>query len=122
MHLAIFDITGGILTAAGLSMVGLALLWKRGKIIKQFEAGLDRSKEQFHQELQAKLSVDFRGVYNDIEKVFQGFFDYLRFRQEELNPQLKLLAEIKTALLALHNEVNGRFARSRALTGNESPA
>jgi len=105
IKVALFDITGGVLTAIGLSIAGIALLWKRGRIIEQFEDGLDKGKEEFHQELKDKLAVDLRVVYSEMEKVFQDFFDYLRFREQELKPQLDLLEKVKAEILHLALEV-----------------
>jgi hypothetical protein len=105
IKVALIDITGGVLTAIGLSIAGIALLWKRGRIIEQFEDGLDKGKEKFHQELKDKLAVDLRVVYSEMEKVFQDYFDYLRFREQELKPQLDLLEKVKAEILHLALEV-----------------
>ena len=105
VHVTLLDITGGVLTVVGLSIAGIAILWKRGRIINQFESGLDKGKEQFHQELKEKLAVDLRVVYSEIEKVFRGFFDYLQFREQELKPQIELLDGVKADLLHLATEV-----------------
>jgi ribosome biogenesis GTPase A len=104
-HVAFVDITGGVLTAVALSIAGITLLFKRGRIIDQFERGLDKGKEQFHQELKEKLAVDLRVVYSEIEKIFQGFFDYLQLREQELKPQIALLDGVKADLLRLDAEV-----------------
>ena len=101
VKVAFVDITGGVLTLIGLSIATISLLWKRGRIIDQFERGLDQHKEKFHQELKEKLAVELRVVYGEIEKVFQGFFDYLTFCEQELKPQLDLLREVKAELLHL---------------------
>ena len=103
--LALFDITGGILTAIGLSIAGITLLWKRGRVIEQFESGLDKGKKQLEEELKAKLSVNLRGVYREIEKVFQSFFDDIKIREDELRPQMTLLEKSKTDLLTLSGEI-----------------
>jgi len=105
VHVTLVDIAGGVLTVVGLSIAGIAVLWKRGRIIEQFENGLDKGKEQFHRELKEKLAVDLRVVYSEIEKVFRTFFDYLQFREQELKPQLALLDGVKADLLHLAVEV-----------------
>ncbi len=85
----------------GLSIATISLLWKRGRIIDEFERGLDQGKEKFQQELKEKLAVELRVVYREIENVFQAFFDYLTFREQELKPQLDRLKEVKAELLHL---------------------
>jgi hypothetical protein len=66
---------------------------------------LDKGKEQFHQELKEKLGVLLRVVCSEIEKSFQGFFDYLQFREQELKPQLALEGRVIADLLHLATEV-----------------
>ncbi len=105
LKLLIFDITGGILTTIGLSVAGFTLLFKRGSIIKQFEDGLDKGKMQLEEELKAKLGVSLRGAYREIEKVFQGFFDDIKIRGDELQPQMTSLEKSKADLLALSGEI-----------------
>ncbi len=112
---ALVDITGGVLTMIGLSIAGVALLWKRGQIISQFENGLEEGKERLCLELQERLAVDLRVVYSEIEKVFQAFFDYLQFREQELTPQLTVLDEVKRDLLRLALEAGNKTTEAAAL-------
>lgn len=55
--------------------------------------------------MKEKLAVDLRVVYSEIEKIFQGFFDYLQLREQELKPQIALLDGVKADLLRLDAEV-----------------
>ena len=81
------------------------MLWNRGKVVEQFEAGLEDGKKKLEEELREKLAVSLRGVYREIEQVFQGFFDYIKIREDELRPQIALLEKSKTELLTLAGEV-----------------
>ncbi|MBD3290367.1 GTP-binding protein, partial [candidate division KSB1 bacterium] len=53
-HGAFFDVTGGILTSVGVVVAGGVLIFKKGKIIRTFEKGLDRGKKQFEEEMEKK--------------------------------------------------------------------
>jgi hypothetical protein len=99
--LAILDITGGTLTAIGLSVAGFMLLWRRRQVIQEFEMGLERGKEEFHSEIKEKLSSEFRGIYNEVRNAFQPFFDDITLRQKELEPQLAKLETITMELASL---------------------
>ena len=124
---AIFDITGGILTAIGFAIAGFAIIWKRGRIVEQFETGLDQGKQQLEDELKAKLAVSLRGVYHEIEIVFQAFFDYLKFREDELRPQITALEEAQAGLLEIAKQVKvvaegpGPANKSKSVLLSRSP-
>jgi len=89
----------------GLSVAGFMLLFKRGSIIRQFGIELDKGKKQLEEELKAKLAVSLRGVYREIKKIFQGFFNDIKIREDELLPRTTLLEKSKSDLLILSGEI-----------------
>ncbi len=60
------------------------MLWNRGKVVEQCEAGLEDGKKKLEEELREKLAVILRGVFREIDQVFQEFFDHINIREDEL--------------------------------------
>ncbi len=85
-HSIFFDITGGLLTGAGLFMAGGVLFVRKGKIIQQFEAGLDKGGETLEQELNERLSAKLDMVYDDIDRGFLPLYDYVEQEEKRLSP------------------------------------
>lgn len=85
-HSIFFDITGGLLTGAGLFLAGGVLFVRKGKIIQQFEAGLDKGGEQLKTELNERLSAKLHMVYDDMDRGFLPLYDYVRQEEERLGP------------------------------------
>lgn len=67
------DVTGGILSAAGLLFAGGTVLLKRGKILKGFEAEIARSRQQLHQTLDERLKAYVGHVRRRIDQNFTAF-------------------------------------------------
>lgn len=84
-----------------LSEAGVTLFWKRGPIIKQFEKGLDQSKDRLRQDLKESLETNLRSVYAELERIFHPFLDHLRFCEQELIPQIVKLEESRIELQSL---------------------
>ncbi len=105
-HGAFFDITGGLLTSTGLLLAGGMLLFKKGKIIRDFERGLDESKKQFESELNERLTTKLKIVYEDIDRSFIEFYEYVHQEEERLIPLLDQFQEIQEDCSRLRNMVN----------------
>lgn len=105
-HGAFFDITGGLLTSTGLLLAGGMLLFKKGKIIRDFERGLDESKKQFESELNERLTTKLKIVYEDIDRSFIEFYEYVNQEEERLIPLMDQLQEIQEDYTRLRNMVN----------------
>ena len=85
-QVAFLDITGGLLTGAGLLITGGVLIFKKSKIIKQFKEGLDSGKEKFSQELSQKLNSKLNLIYEDINRSFLPFYEYTEQENNRLSP------------------------------------
>ncbi|MCK6623124.1 MAG: dynamin family protein [Calditrichaceae bacterium] len=83
---AVLDITGGILTGMGFLFAGAFLLVKRSAVIKKFHAGIKEGKKQFEAELQEKLSSRLKIIYEDIDRSFGEFYNYVKNEEERLAP------------------------------------
>jgi len=85
-HASFLDLTGGILTGAGLLMAGGVLVVKKGKLLREFSQGLAEGRQTFEEELERRLGEKFDRVHQDIADSVQPFFDYLNTREKALDP------------------------------------
>jgi hypothetical protein len=76
-HIAFFDITGGILTAAGLLVSSGYTLLKRRQIVDEFERNMEASKNRFREQLLANLMSSLEIIYEEIERYFADYFEHV---------------------------------------------
>ncbi len=107
--IAFLDITGGILTGAGLLIAGGVLLFKKAKIIKQFKEGLDSGKHKFERELTEKLNSKLSLIYEDINRSFIPFYEYTETEEKRLMPLIENSEIVKAKFLKLKNEIETAF-------------
>jgi len=100
-HASFLDLTGGILTGAGLLMAGGVLVVKKGKLLKEFSRGLAEGRQTFEEELDRRLGEKFDRVHLDIAGSVQPFFDYLDTREKALDPLVDQGRRIHERLQAL---------------------
>lgn len=100
-HATFLDLTGGILTGAGLLMAGGVLVVKKGKLLKEFSRGLAEGRQTFEEELQRRLGEKFDRVHQDIADSVQPFFAYLNTREKALDPLVDRGRKIHERLQAL---------------------
>jgi len=108
-QIAFLDITGGILTGAGLLIAGGVLLFKKTKIIKQFKNGLDSGKTKFENELSAKLNAKLNLIYEDINRSFIPFYEYTESEQNRLQPLFENLKSVKENFIKLKGEIENQL-------------
>ena len=103
-HASFLGVAGGVLTGVGVLMAGGVLIFKRGKIIKEFSKGLAKGRLTFEQELDKRLSEKFDRVHTDIRNSVNPFFKYLRERELELGPLVDRGRNIHNRLLDLSDK------------------
>ncbi len=86
----IFDITGGVLTTAGLLFAGVSIGFKRRKIMKEFKEEIDRGREKFNSKVSENLKQYITKIKERIDRNFSRFdrhlekegTDIIRFEKE----------------------------------------
>lgn len=106
---AFLDITGGILTGAGLLIAGGVLIFKKSKIIKEFKKGLNSGKEKFEKELTQKLNSKLNLIYEDINRSFVPFYEYTETENNRLTPLFEKSKLITDKYNNLKNDVESNF-------------
>lgn len=66
-NIVAIDITGGIIAAAGLGLVTLALLWKRSGILKELHQKLLQGQNDFHDRLEQEITQMFDRLFLELE-------------------------------------------------------
>ena len=86
--LIVFDITGGILAAAGLGLVAVTLLWKRTSILREFSQRLNKSRGEFRSRLDQEITRLF-------DRLFLEFDHYLKEPLARLDEQAARVAQLE---------------------------
>lgn len=108
-QVAFMDITGGILTGAGLLIAGGVLIFKKSKIIKEFKEGLDSGKSKFEDELTQKLNSKLNLIYEDINRSFIPFYEYTETEKNRLSPLVDKSKIVRDSFNKLKNDVDNNF-------------
>lgn len=78
---AVFDITGGVLTAVGVLFAGITLGINKSKIIRKFDEEIERGKDRIIVEIKEGLSLYTERIKNKIDLNFIDF-DQLLVKEE----------------------------------------
>lgn len=68
---AVFDATGGILSALGILGAGGVILFKRNKVLKEFKKSIANSRDRFSRELQQRFHKRTDLIFEDILRLFE---------------------------------------------------
>lgn len=100
---AVFDITGGLLTALGLLFAGATVSVKRGQLLKGYEEAVGAGRIRLEQHISGKITAYLDGLQRSIESHFEDFdammaneeqaLQQLVARHEALGARLKSLSE-----------------------------
>ncbi|HRI54693.1 MAG TPA: dynamin family protein [Pseudomonadota bacterium] len=85
-NVVVLDITAGLLSAAGLTLAGGVLIFKRGRIGREFREGLLQGKKQFEKDIKLKLVDKLNVIYEQIDGSFAEFYALVERRELHLKP------------------------------------
>lgn len=102
---AVFDITGGILTAIGIGFAGITLGLNKGKILRQFEGEIAKGRDTLEKEITAKLNDYTERIKRRIDDNFFELDRLLDHEEKTLNRLEKLRDEISNSLAKSKIEV-----------------
>ena len=87
----VFDITGGVLTTAGLLFAGVSIGFKRRKIIKEFTEEIDRGRNKFNTQVNESLKEYIAKIKDRINDNFVKFDKHLKKEGDDISKfQLEL--------------------------------
>lgn len=95
---AVFDITGGILTAIGVIFAGASLGFKRGKLIRQFKDEVKKGRIAMKEEVITKLSDYIYSISKKMDDIFVGLDEHIEKEEKSLKTLQELSDNIKRKL------------------------
>lgn len=95
---AVFDITGGLLTAVGLVFAGVSVGFQRRKIISGYNDEIKKGRTKLKNEITTKLKTYIADIKNRIDKNFNKFDQLIDFEKEQLD-------ELETSHDKIHQEI-----------------
>lgn len=101
----VFDITGGVLTTAGLLFAGVSLGFKRRKIIKEFTSEIEKGKERFRTEVSKNLKDYITRIKNRIDDNFNKFDQHLKKEGGEVKEYYLRLNQQKDTLKSIEEQL-----------------
>jgi ribosome biogenesis GTPase A len=116
-HITVLDVTGGLLTGAGLLLTGGALVTRRGRMRREFRENLKAGRTRLGEALEARLATEVGGVYDRIGRGLDPFLRYVNERMEALesiHAQGKRLGEAFARLSAEVDRAAGIQQQARA--------
>jgi GTPase SAR1 family protein/polyhydroxyalkanoate synthesis regulator phasin len=106
---AIFDITGGVLAAIGLTFAGASLSFQRRKLIKRFNEEVVKGRAQLQEQVQDRL----RSYISDIRERIDGHFSkldaHLKTEENEISLLESTSGNIHSKLTALEKEIQSQY-------------
>ncbi len=103
----VFDITGGVLTTAGLLFAGVSLGFKRRKILREFAAEVNKGKERFHTEVSKNLKDYVATIKDRIDSNFKKFDNHLHKEGSDITDYSTRLSVLGRKIKELDNELDG---------------
>lgn len=90
-----FAIADAILNAVGFAFAGVGVVvfavgiaWQRRRIIKKFEDALDNEQDKFKSEVTDRLNQKLNIIYEEVERIFVEFYDYVEREEQAIAPIL----------------------------------
>ena len=83
-HITFLDVTGGILTTAGLALTGGVLAARRGRMRRELQQGLQESRTRLSTELEAKMMAEVEKIHDQIRRQLDPLAAYVAERQTAL--------------------------------------
>lgn len=106
---AVFDITGGILTAVGLAFAGVTVGLKRKKILRNFQAEIAKGRKRLEVEVSEKLKDYTSKIKNRIDQNFFAFDEHLEKEAQSLERFEETHQNIQNDLSGLKVEINKKI-------------
>ncbi len=104
---AVFDITGGVLTAVGLLFAGLSTTAKRRKIINGFKEEVREGRDKLELDVTEKLKTYVEHIKERIDENFKGFDRHLELESNQIEFLEKKHVSIKDRLQNIDVDLDG---------------
>ena len=95
---AVFDITGGILTAIGVKFASVTLGWQRNKLLRIFKKEIRKGQRLLETDVKEKLDKYILSIKAKMETIFGDLDAYLEKEDAQLNELRELNRRINIRL------------------------
>ncbi|MFH7243383.1 MAG: dynamin family protein [Spirulina sp.] len=113
-----FAVAEAILSAIGLAFAGvgavvlaIGILWQRRRIIAKFEQALDGEKQRFQSAIATRLNEKLDLIYEEVERIFTQFYDYVERETEAVEPILSEYQDLEAGATHLFSRLDQRLTR-----------
>ena len=110
LHIIEFAVAEAILSAIGIAFAGvgvivlaIGILWQRNRIMTKFEQALDNEKGRFQEEIASRLNEKLGIIYEEVERIFTQFYDYVEREEAAVQPVIDQYTAIKQEAAGLFN-------------------
>ncbi|MEM7065014.1 MAG: dynamin family protein [Cyanobacteria bacterium P01_B01_bin.77] len=107
-----FAVAEAIMNAIGIAFAGIGIIflaigiaWQRKRIITKFEQALDSEKSRFKADVNDRLNQKLSLIYEEVERIFVQFYDYVERETEAVAPVIDQYGTIQTDAKELFNEM-----------------
>jgi hypothetical protein len=111
-----FTVAEAILDAIGIAFAGIGvvvfaagIVWQRNQIIRRFEQALDNEKDRFKADVTDRLNQKLSLIYEEIERIFVQFHDYVQREEQEIEPILDRYKAIQTNAQTVFSEIETKL-------------
>ncbi|MBE9065123.1 hypothetical protein IQ260_00445, partial [Leptolyngbya cf. ectocarpi LEGE 11479] len=115
LHVVEFAVAEAIMNAIGIAFAGIGIItlaigiaWQRKRIITKFERALDSEKSRFNADVTDRLNQKLSLIYEEVERIFVQFYDYVERETDAVTPVLDQYDAIQTDAKELFNEMATR--------------
>ncbi len=108
-NITFLDVTGGILTSLGVIVSSGALIFKRNKIINQFQIEIDKVEREFQEDIRRILNEKFDIIYKTINESFTKLYDYVEKNNQKKQPLIKKFENIELEANTLLKEIKSKI-------------
>jgi hypothetical protein len=112
LNIVEFAVAEAIMNAIGIAFAGIGVIvlaigiaWQRKRIINKFEQALDSEKNRFKSDVTDRLNQKLSLIYEEVERIFVQFYDYVERETAEVAPVLEQYNTIQTDAKELFNEM-----------------
>ncbi|OWY22135.1 GTP-binding protein [Sphingobacteriales bacterium UPWRP_1] len=105
-HGAVFDVTGGILSAVGLLGAGVVTLTQRSKIINEFSAEIHKGRVKLQEQVKDKLDTYVNEIRTKIDNNFLEFDAFVNSQQSKFTELQDQYTTIKGKFFKVQKELD----------------
>lgn len=107
----VFDITGGVLTTAGLLFAGVSLGFKKRQILKDFKLEIDNGRQRLDADVSENLNSYISRIKERIDQNFGRFDKHLEKEGADISSYTSRLEGLKNRITILRQEVSQLIGR-----------